>query len=363
MAAALALARRGLGRCWPNPAVGCVLVRDGRVVGRGLTGDGGRPHAETVALRQAGAAARGATAYVTLEPCAHRGVTPPCADALVEAGLARVVIALADPDIRTGGRGTERLARAGIATTVGVCDAEARAVAAGHLSRVERQRPLVTLKIAATLDGRVAAAGGERLWITGDAARRAGHMLRAEHDAVMVGRGTVASDDPSLTCRLPGLEARSPVRIVVDSALRTPPDCKLVRGIAETPLWLIGARGADAPRARALSAAGAQVLEVERDGEGRVSLVAMLREFARRGLTRVLAEGGPTLSTALLAGGLVDRLVWFSAPRLLGADATAAIAAAGARPVRGDVRLAPGRLARVGGDAMMTFGLSPAEHG
>src|SRR5918994_6733853 len=224
MAAALALSRRGLVNTWPNPAVGCVIVREGRVVGRGWTQPGGRPHAETEALARAGDQARGATAYVTLEPCSHWGRTPPCCDALIAAGVARVVVATGDPDPRVDGRGMRRLREAGIAVDQGLLEAEARAVIAGFVRRITRGLPLVTLKLATTLDGRIATASGESRWITGAAARRAAHALRARHDAVLVGSGTVLADDPDLTCRLPGMERGVPIaRVVADARLRTPP--------------------------------------------------------------------------------------------------------------------------------------------
>ncbi|MCK5275514.1 MAG: bifunctional diaminohydroxyphosphoribosylaminopyrimidine deaminase/5-amino-6-(5-phosphoribosylamino)uracil reductase RibD, partial [Alphaproteobacteria bacterium] len=220
MRAALALAGRGLGRVWPNPAVGCVLVdRDGRVTGRGWTQPGGRPHAETEALARAGGAAKGATAYVTLEPCVHHGQTPPCADALIEAGVARVIAATEDPDPRVKGGGLGRLRDAGIAVEAGLLREEAELLNAGYLMRQREGRPVVTLKLATTLDGRIATHAGESRWITGEAARARGHMMRARHDAIMVGIGTALADNPTLTCRLPGLEDRSPVRIVVDARL------------------------------------------------------------------------------------------------------------------------------------------------
>jgi len=229
MAAALGLARRGLGRVWPNPAVGCVIVRDGLVVGRGWTAPGGRPHAEAVALERAGDLAHGATAYVTLEPCAHHGRTPPCADALVRAGVARVVTALGDPDPRTAGEGHARLRQAGIAVAEGTGADAAEEVNAGFLKRVRHGRPLVTLKLATTLDGRIATAAGESQWITGPRARQDGHRLRAAHDAIIVGSGTALADDPGLTCRLPGLEGASPVRVVFDGRLRLSPESRIAR--------------------------------------------------------------------------------------------------------------------------------------
>ncbi len=358
MSAALELARRGLGRTWPNPSVGCVIVREGRVVGRGATRLGGRPHAETEALAHAGQAARGATAYVSLEPCAHHGKTPPCADALIEAGLERVVIAMEDPDPRTAGQGIARLKAAGIQVTLGVCADEAARVNAGFVSRVTRLRPGVTLKVAATLDGRVALASGISKWITGEEARQRGHSLRASHDAILAGAGTVRTDDPALTCRLPGLEASQPVRIVADSGLRTHTDSLLARSMAVAPLWLVCGEGAPADVAAAWRDRGAEVIEVRRDDDGRLSLIAMMTALGERGLTRLLVEGGPSLATALLRDGLIDTLVWFQAPRLLGADAQAAVGALEAQVLEDAIRGRPVRLAQIGADTMLTLDIA-----
>jgi diaminohydroxyphosphoribosylaminopyrimidine deaminase/5-amino-6-(5-phosphoribosylamino)uracil reductase len=320
MHAALALARRGLGRVWPNPSVGCVLVRDGEVVGRGWTQEGGRPHAETEALRRAGPAARGATAYVSLEPCSHHGKTAPCADALVAAGIGRVVVATMDPDPRVSGKGVAVLEAAGIPVTVGVLEEAARDLNAGFLSRIGRGRPLVTLKAATTLDGRIATHGGESRWITGPVARARGHLLRATQDAIMVGIGTAAADDPSLTCRLPGLETRSPVRVIVDSRLRLPLTSRLVADARERPTWIIAGQGADEKRRRALADAGLEVLLVPRENGEYPDMGLALKALGERGLTRVLVEGGGHLTAALLRAGLIDRIVWFRAGVMMGGD-------------------------------------------
>src|SRR5579872_6272521 len=245
MRASLGLARRGLGNTWPNPAVGCVLVREGRVVGRGWTQAGGRPHAEAEALARAGRAARGATAYVTLEPCSHHGKTPPCAEALIAAGIARVVAAIEDPDPRVSGRGIARLKEAGITVETGPCADEAVELNAGFLCRVKHGRPLVTLKLATSLDGRIATASGESRWITGAAARERAHLLRATQDAVLVGTGTALADDPQLTCRLPGLEDRSPVRVVIDRNLRLPATLRLFSEARPVPTWLVTPPGSN----------------------------------------------------------------------------------------------------------------------
>jgi diaminohydroxyphosphoribosylaminopyrimidine deaminase / 5-amino-6-(5-phosphoribosylamino)uracil reductase len=320
MRAALALARRGLGTVWPNPAVGCVIVADGRVVGRGWTQPGGRPHAETEALAMAGAAAAGATAYVTLEPCAHHGKTPPCAEALAAAGIARVVVAVEDPDPRVSGKGLDLLRQSGIKVVSGVLEAEAAALNAGFFLRVRSNRPLVTLKLATTLDGRIATHAGESRWITGEAARAAGHLLRAEHDVIMIGSGTALADDPDLTCRLPGLAERSPVRVVVDGRLRLPLTSRLVATANDIPTWLMTLEGADATRQGAYEDAGVEMVEVAAGPDGSIDLAAALEALAESGVTRVLVEGGAHLSAALLRAGLVDRLVWFRAPRLIGGD-------------------------------------------
>lgn len=329
MRAALVLARRGLGRVWPNPAVGCVIVGDGRVVGRGWTHPGGRPHAETVALVQAGKAARGATAYVTLEPCSHHGKTPPCAEALVRAGVKRVVTAMEDPDPRVSGGGHARLADAGIAVETGLCADEAETVNAGFLTRIREGRPLVTLKFATTLDGRIATHRGDSQWITDEAARACGHRLRAEADAILVGSGTVLADDPLLTCRLPGLEDRSPVRVVMDSRLAVPLTSALVRTADDVPTWLYTLKDAPDERAAVLRDCGVEVVELAADRAGLPRLDALLGDLGRRGITRLLVEGGARLSATFLRDRLVDRIEWFRAPSVLGGDGLPAAEAFG----------------------------------
>jgi diaminohydroxyphosphoribosylaminopyrimidine deaminase/5-amino-6-(5-phosphoribosylamino)uracil reductase len=319
MRAALALARRGLGNTWPNPAVGCVIVREGRVVGRGWTQPGGRPHAETEALRRAGEAARGATAYVTLEPCSHWGRTPPCCNALIAAGVARVVVAMRDPDPRVDGRGFAGLRAAGIEVDEGLLEAEAQAINAGFARRIRAGRPFVTLKLATTLDGRIATASGESRWITGAAARREAHALRARHDAVLVGSGTVLTDDPDLTCRLPGAAHAPGLRVVADGRLRTPPSSRLVATAREHPTLIVTVPGHPPAALAAYQEAGAEVIKVARDKAG-LKLVALLGALAERGVTRVLAEGGAGIAAALLREGLVDRLAWFHAPGVMGGD-------------------------------------------
>ena len=329
MRAALALARRGLGNVWPNPAVGCVLVKDGRVVGRGWTQPGGRPHAETEALRRAGVTARGATAYVTLEPCCHRGETPPCADALIEAGVRRVVAALEDPDPRVAGGGIRRLRQAGVAVETGLCGKAAAEINAGFLLRQLQGRPLVTLKLATSLDGRIATRTGDSRWITGPVARARAHLLRAEHDAIMVGTGTVLADDPALTCRLPGLGRRSPVRIVLDRSLRIPAAAAVIAEAGRVPTWVLTLSSADPARRAIFAGAGATLIDIAPDPAGQIDLALALAELGARGLTRLLVEGGARLAAALLQARLVDRLVWMHAPLLIGGDGTPAIAPLG----------------------------------
>jgi diaminohydroxyphosphoribosylaminopyrimidine deaminase / 5-amino-6-(5-phosphoribosylamino)uracil reductase len=328
MRSALALARRGLGNSWPNPSVGCVVVKDGRVVGRAVTAPGGRPHAEPAALDLAGEAARGGTVYVTLEPCCHWGRTPPCTDALISAGVARVVIATRDPDPRVDGAGIARLRAAGIEVEEGVLQDEADEVAAGFRARVRLGRPLVTLKLASTLDGRIATRSGESRWITGPVARRAAHALRGRHDAVMVGVGTVMADDPELTCRIPGYRPNPVVRIVADSRLRTPLTATLVATAASSPTWMLIRKGGETERRHAFADLGITLIEVA-GAETGVDPVAALNALGDAGLTRLLVEGGAQLAASLLRADLVDRIAWFHAPAVMGADAWPAVQAFG----------------------------------
>ncbi len=328
MRAALALARRSLGRTWPNPAVGCVIVRDGQVIARGRTRDGGRPHAEADAIAAAtvsGQSLKGATAYVTLEPCSHHGRTPPCADALVASGVARVVSALEDPDPRVKGQGHARLKAAGIAVEVGEGAAEAAEINTGFLLRIREGRPLFHLKIASSLDGRIATASGESKWITGEAARRDGHRLRAIHDAILVGAATATADDPDLTCRLPGLEGHSPVRIVLDSQARLSPRSKLATSARATPVWLVCTKSAPADRRDALAGLGVEILEVDSGSDSRIDVSAAAQALGARGLTRVLVEGGGQVAASFLKAGLVDGISSYRAGLVLGGDSRSAV--------------------------------------
>jgi diaminohydroxyphosphoribosylaminopyrimidine deaminase/5-amino-6-(5-phosphoribosylamino)uracil reductase len=305
---ALTLAARGLGRVAPNPAVGCVIVKDGHVVGRGWTQPGGRPHAEVVALGQAGEAARGATAYVTLEPCAHLGQTPPCAEALIKAGVARVVAAVEDPDPRVKGGGFKMLRDAGIEVVTGVLEKEAAHLNVGFFLRIEQKRPLVTIKLARSADNMTAGPGK---WITGEEARRFGHLMRAQNDAILIGIGTALADDPMLDCRLPGLEDRSPIRVVLDTHLRLQESAKLVQTAKQIPTLVFTASDDGA----ALRKHGVEIVRV---AQGRVDPSAVLHDLAARGITRLLIEGGARVASAFR--DMSDRLEIFTAPMVLGVN-------------------------------------------
>lgn len=327
MQLALALGRRGQGRTWPNPAVGAVIVKDGVIVGRGWTQAGGRPHAEPEALRRAGAAARGATLYVTLEPCSHFGKSPPCADAVIAAGVKRVVSAIEDPNPEVGGQGHARLRAAGIEVDVGLCKDEAARDHAGHFLRVGAKRPFVILKLALSADDRIAAAGHQPVAITGEVAKARVHLLRAQSDAILVGIGTVLADDPMLTVRLPGLEAQSPVRVVLDRALRLPGESHLVHSARQTPLWVMTSDLAEAPAAMKLGAAGAHVIRVPvTDGPPPgLDLKLVLSALAERGITRLMVEGGARVASSFLTAGLVDEVWLLRGPDAIGMDGIPAL--------------------------------------
>ncbi len=328
MQLALTLGRRGQGQVWPNPAVGAVVVRDGVIVGRGWTQPGGRPHAEPEALARAGEAARGATLYVTLEPCSHVGKTPPCADAVIASGMVRVVSAIEDPNPEVAGQGHARLRAAGIAVDIGLGAAEAARDHAGHFRRVRDKRPHVILKLAVSSDDKIAAAGHKPVAISGEAAKARVHLLRAQCDAILVGIGTVQADDPLLTCRLPGMEARSPVRVVLDRSLRISGTSRLVRSARETPLWVMTSSLAEAPAAMKLGAAGAQVLRVATTSvPSGLDLPAVLHELAGKGITRLLVEGGARVASSFVAAGLVDEIWLLRGPDPIGADGVAALGA------------------------------------
>ncbi|THD51346.1 MAG: bifunctional diaminohydroxyphosphoribosylaminopyrimidine deaminase/5-amino-6-(5-phosphoribosylamino)uracil reductase RibD [Bradyrhizobium sp.] len=327
MQLALTLGRRGQGRTWPNPAVGAVVVKDGVIVGRGWTQPGGRPHAEPVALAQAGEAARGATLYVTLEPCSHVGKSPPCTDAVIAAGIKRVVSAIEDPNPEVAGQGHARLRAAGIAVEIGLGAAEAAHDHAGHFRRVREGRPHVILKLAVSTDDKIAAAGHTPVAISGEAAKARMHLLRAQCDAILVGVGTVLSDDPLLTCRLSGMEARSPVRVVLDRALRISGTSRLVHSARATPLWVMTSNLAEAPAAMKLGAAGAQVIRVATTAAPPpgLDLSAVLHALAQRGITCLLVEGGARVAAAFAAAGLVDEFWLLRGPEAIGAGGVAAL--------------------------------------
>ncbi len=325
MALALSLGRRGQGMCWPNPAVGCVIVRDGRIVGRGWTQPGGRPHAEPVALAQAGELARGATAYVSLEPCSHYGKTPPCALALIEAGVARVVSAIEDSDPRVAGQGFAMLRDAGIEVTTGILAEEAALDHEGFFLKTEQGRPFVTLKLASSFDGRIATETGHSKWITGPEARRLVHAMRARHDAVMVGAGTARADDPSLTVRDLGVD-HQPVRVVVSRHMDLPLLGQLARTASDVPVWICHGPHPDAERARAWEGLGARLIPCKLSGH-RIDAVDLLQQLGQAGLTRVFCEGGSALAASLLAADLVDELVGFTAGVSIGAEGLPAIGA------------------------------------
>jgi diaminohydroxyphosphoribosylaminopyrimidine deaminase/5-amino-6-(5-phosphoribosylamino)uracil reductase len=353
MQLALSLGRRGLGRTAPNPAVGAVVVKDGVILGRGWTQPGGRPHAETEALKRAGKEAKGATLYVTLEPCSHQGKTPPCVDAIIRSGIARVVSALEDPNPEVAGQGYARLRERGIAVEAGLEAAAAARQHAGHIRRMRDGRPQVLLKLAASADGKAGLLGRKPAGITGEAARARVHQMRAEYDAILVGIGTVLSDDPHLTCRLPGMMEWSPVRVILDARLRIPLATSIVGTARETPTWVFTTPNASPVAEDILKAKGVEVFRV--DGkDGRLDLKAVLKALAGRGITRLMVEGGPTVAAAFIKADLVDEAALFRSPNPLGEGIdvledlplTALTKSPKLKPVASEV---------VGGDTLETF--------
>jgi len=355
---ALALGRRGLGNAWPNPAVGAVVVDEAAdvpvIVGRGWTQPGGRPHAEVEALARAGSRARGATLYVTLEPCSHHGQTPPCADAIIAAGIARVVSAIADPNPEVAGEGHARLRAHGIKVEVGLREAEARHAHAGHFRRARDGRPHVTLKLAVSADGKAGLAGRKSAAITGERARAQVHLMRAMNDAILIGIGTALADDPQLTCRLPGAEARSPVRVVLDTALRLPEMSALVRTAAHTPVWVFAGADADAQAAESLTRHGVEVLRVPATA-GRLDLTAVLHVLGNRGITRLMVEGGPILAAALLRADLVDEAAIFRSDVAIGTTGIDALEGLTLPAVTASPRFVSRGIEAVGEDRLETF--------
>ncbi len=324
MTLALTLGRRGLGNTWPNPAVGAVIVKDGVIVGRGWTQPGGRPHAETQALKQAGRAARGATLYATLEPCSHHGKTPPCTDAIIRAGIVRVVSAMDDPNPEVAGQGLAKLRERKIALESGLGAEAAKRAHVGHVTRVTKGRPHVMLKLALSADGKIGAAGRKPIAITGSEARERVFQMRAMSDAILVGMGTVLSDDPALTCRLPGMMERSPVRVLLDARLRVPISTGVVATAHDAPTWIFGDTKASAMGEEVLRAKGVEVFRVE-GAEGRLDLAAILKILAERGITRLMVEGGSTVAASFVKADLVDEAALFRAPKQIGPDGVDAL--------------------------------------
>ena len=330
MGTALALAGRSLGMVAPNPAVGCVIVAsDGQVAGRGWTQFGGRPHAEYEAIKRAGEQCRGATAYVTLEPCDHQGKTPACSKALIKAAIKRVVVACKDPDPRVSGKGLKRLKNAGIEVVQGILEQEAQYLNSGFFTRLAKGRPLFTLKSATTLDGRTATRSGHSKWITGLEARATGHMLRARHDAIMIGIGTALADNPQLTCRIAGMEVYSPRRIITDSTLKLPLSSPLVETANQIPTIILTATGSDRGKIRALKKQGVKVIELKPSLSNQLAPEVMAEALGDEGINSVLIEGGGKLAGSFMSAGLIDRLAWFHAPKLIGGDGIPSIAAYG----------------------------------
>lgn len=354
MQLALTLGRRGLGNTWPNPAVGAVIVKDGAIIARGWTQPGGRPHAEMEALKRARAAAQGATMYVNLEPCAHKGKSPACADAIVKAGMARVVSALEDPNPEVAGKGHAKLRDAGIAVEVGVGAEEARRAHAGHIRRITDGRPHVTLKLAVSADGKVAAAGRVPVQITGELARDRVHMMRAQHDAILVGFDTALYDDPSLTCRLSGMMERSPVRVLLDAQLRLPLASQLIATASETPTWVFGGTKASKIAEEVLRAKGCEVFRVA-EKKGKFDLKRILKILGKRGITRLMVEGGPTVAASFVAADLVDEAVLLHGPGAIGSDGINALEGMPLARLTRSSRLAAQASEMVGADRMETF--------
>ena len=356
MQAVIAYARRGLGQAAPNPSVGALIVRDGIIVGRGVTRPGGRPHAETIALAQAGALARGATMYVTLEPCSHYGVTAPCCDAIVTAGVARVVCSSGDPDPRVSGRGFARMRAAGLTVSENVCAEAAARLNLGHVLRMTQGRPMVTLKLAETADGFAAGdAHDSRLMITGEAANGRVRMLRALHDAIMVGIGTAKADDPLLTLRSPGLERLQPARVVLDARLELSPLSRLVATLRDAPLFVIAGHDASMEREAALARAGLSILRCAPSGDGRLDMGAALKALGQRGITRVFSEGGPRVAESLILGGFADDVIIVRNDKRLGHPGLPALSPA-ARAALGDgARYCHALDARLSGDLFQHF--------
>ncbi|MBI3783632.1 MAG: bifunctional diaminohydroxyphosphoribosylaminopyrimidine deaminase/5-amino-6-(5-phosphoribosylamino)uracil reductase RibD [Deltaproteobacteria bacterium] len=347
MRQAIALGRRGLGRTSPNPPVGAVIVRDGMVIGRGYHHGAGLPHAEVEALRDAGKRARGATLYVTLEPCAHHGRTPPCTEAVIAAGIRRVVVGTRDPNPKVPGNGINLLKAAGIEVACGVEQTACDQLIAAFRKHVVEGLPLVTLKLAATLDGRIATASGDSKWITNPTSRRQAHRLRSEHDAILVGTETILHDDPQLTCRLRG--GRNPLRVILDGRLRIPLEAQVVTSARQTPTLVLTARSASSDKAKRLSALGVEVISMP-SKDGKIRLRRAMRRLGKRNVASVLIEGGATVATAALREGIVDRLRLFFAPKLIGGDGRPLVGPLGVRRLRQALQLGRLQVKQFAGD-------------
>ena len=355
MQKALRLAIRGIGKVSPNPPVGCVIVKEDRVIGRGWTQPGGRPHAEVMALQQAGQKAEGATAYCTLEPCSHFGKTPPCCDALIKAGISKVVVAAQDPDLRVNGRGIKRLRAAGLCVVENVCKEEASDIMRGFFNVCEFSRPYVTLKFGMSIDSRVAAVNGESKWITGDVARRSAHLLRAKNDAILTGIGTLLYDDPKLDCRLPGLEQHSPSRMLVDSKLRIPATSHFALTAKDRPSYIFTTEKSDAAKKDTLTDMGIKIFQVPCSEDGHVSIQRCLELMAEEGITMVLVEAGGYLASGLVKSNLVDKLVIYRAPMIIGGDGIAAWHRLGVEQLGMSKRFAIQNIERIGPDIIETY--------
>lgn len=358
MTVALALSERGLGTVWPNPSVGCVLVNNGQLVGRGWTQPRGRPHAETTALEMAGDSAKGSTAYVTLEPCSHHGKTKPCAESFIKAKITRVVASMEDPDPRVSGQGFRCMETAGIEVAVGLGEDDAKYLNAGFLKLIHFGRPLVTLKLSGSLDGRSATCLGESKWITNKLSRSHGHLLRAKHDAILIGSGTAIADNPWLTCRLPGLLGASPVRVIMDGRLATPTGNELITSARTTPTWIITVKGKSSDKKQKYKRLGVKIYEVDADSEGHPNALKTLEYLGSKGITRVLLEGGPKIASAFIREHLVDRLVCFRAPLIIGGDGLPVIEGLALKKLEEAPTLSRRSILRLGSNIFETFDFS-----
>ena len=355
MKKALRLAVRGIGNVSPNPPVGCILVKKENIISRGWTQPSGRPHAEVMALKQAGERAEGATAYCTLEPCAHFGRTSPCCDALIEAGISRVVVAVKDPDPRVDGKGIKRLREAGISVVEDVCKDHALEIMQGFFNVLNFARPFVTLKLGMSIDSRLATNAGESKWITGDKARQSVHLLRAKNDAILTGVGTIIRDDPQLNCRLPGLEGYSPTRILVDSKLRLPVDSQFAQTASKHKSFVFTTDKEDASKREVLTDMGVNVFQISSDKGEQVSMPQCLKKIAQEGITTVLVEAGTALSTNLLHNNLLDKLVVYRAPTVIGGDGIAAWHPLGVEHLAESKTFAIQKIEQIGSDIEETY--------